>query len=55
MSTYSKPDSRQPFKRETGKTTPHQDRWLAMLHACPGVETYLCRPSQLEQIAELLR
>jgi hypothetical protein len=43
------------LKRENGKTTPHQDRWLSMLHACPGVETHLFRPSELPQIAELLR
>lgn len=43
------------LKRENGKTSPHQDRWLAILRACPGVETYLWRPSDLELIAEILR
>lgn len=43
------------LKRETGKTSPHQDRWLGMLGACPGVETYLWRPSDLDHIAEILR
>lgn len=43
------------LKRETGKTTPHQDRWLDMLRACPGVETYLWRPSDIEGIAACLR
>lgn len=43
------------LKRETGRTSPHQDRWLAMLGACPGVETYLWRPSDLDHIAEILR
>ena len=43
------------LKRETGKTTPHQDRWLALLGACPGVEVHTWRPSQLQQIAEVLR
>src|SRR4051812_18142817 len=43
------------LKRETGKTSPDQDRWLAMLSACPGVETYLWRPSDLDRISEVLR
>jgi VRR-NUC domain len=42
------------LKRENGKTTPHQDRWLEMLRACPGVETYLWRPSDLDGIARCL-
>ncbi len=43
------------LKRENGGTSPHQDRWLAMLGACPGFETYLWRPSDLERIVEILR
>ena len=43
------------LKRETGTTTPHQDRWLALLGACPGVEMYLWRPSDLDAIASVLR
>lgn len=43
------------LKREDGRTTLHQDRWLDMLGACPGVETYLWRPSDLEAIAAVLR
>lgn len=43
------------LKRETGKTTPHQDRWLSMLGACPQVETYLFRPSDFDRITETLR
>jgi hypothetical protein len=43
------------LKRESGRTTTHQDRWLGLLGACPGVETYLWRPSDLEAIAEVLR
>lgn len=42
------------LKRENGKTTPHQDRWLEMLGRCPGVETYLWRPSDLDGIARCL-
>ena len=43
------------LKRESGKTSEHQDRWLGLLHACPGVETYLWRPSDLDAIASILR
>lgn len=43
------------LKRENGKTTIHQDRWLGLLRACPGVETYLWRPSDLDAIASVLR
>jgi hypothetical protein len=42
------------LKRENGKTTDHQDRWLGLLSACP-VEVYLWRPSDLERVAEVLR
>lgn len=43
------------LKTDRGKTTSHQDEWLALLRACPGAETYLWRPADLEQIAEGLR
>lgn len=43
------------LKTAKGKTTPDQDRWLGMLRDCPGVETYLWRPADLEQVAEVLR
>lgn len=43
------------LKRETGKTTPHQDHWLGMLGACPGIEVHLWRPSDLDHIADVLR
>lgn len=43
------------LKRENGKTTEHQDRWLDMLRACPGVETFLWRPSDFDGIATVLR
>jgi hypothetical protein len=38
------------LKSEAGKVTEHQARWLALLHACPGVEVFLWRPSDLERI-----
>jgi hypothetical protein len=43
------------LKRESGKTTPHQDRWLGLLRGVPGVEVFLWRPSDLETIADVLR
>ncbi len=43
------------LKRETGRSSTHQDRWLAMLGQCPGVEVYLWRPSDLDEIAAVLR
>lgn len=43
------------LKRENGKTTEHQDRWLGLLRGVPGVEVFLWRPSDLEQIAAVLR
>jgi hypothetical protein len=42
------------LKVEAGRVTEHQARWLALLAACPGVETYLWRPSDLERIAAVL-
>jgi hypothetical protein len=43
------------LKRENGKTTEHQDRWLGLLRAVPGIEVHLWRPSDLEAIALVLR
>lgn len=43
------------LKAEKGKVSEHQERWLAMLRACPGVETYLWRPADFDAIAEVLR
>lgn len=43
------------LKSEQGKVIEHQERWLALLGACPQVETYLWRPSDLERVAEVLR
>lgn len=42
------------LKRETGKTTPAQDAWLAAL-AATGVETYLWRPSDFAEVRAVLR
>jgi hypothetical protein len=43
------------LKSEKGKVTEHQERWLSLLRACPGIEVFLWRPSDLEQVAEALR
>ena len=43
------------LKSEKGKTTEHQERWLALLRACPSIEVFLWRPSDLERVAEVLR
>lgn len=43
------------LKSEKGKVTEHQERWLGLLEACPGVEVFLWRPSDLERVAEVLR
>jgi len=43
------------LKRVGGKTTAHQDRWLALCRLCPGIETYLWFPTDLDAIYEVLR
>ncbi len=43
------------LKSATGKPTPAQSEWLALLGAVPGVEVYLWRPHDLEGIARVLR
>jgi hypothetical protein len=42
------------LKRENGKTSPHQDKWLGLLRET-GAEVYLWRPSDIDTIAEVLR
>lgn len=42
------------LKRQTGKTTPAQDAWLADLRAT-GQEAYVWRPADWPQIRETLR
>lgn len=42
------------LKTETGKATEAQQAWLDALKQCPGVETYLWRPSDLDDIALIL-
>lgn len=42
------------LKAEHGKTTTHQDKWLALLRTT-GAEVYLWRPSDFEEAARILR
>jgi hypothetical protein len=42
------------LKRENGKTSPHQDKWLGLLRET-GAEVYLWRPSDIDTIAAVLR
>jgi hypothetical protein len=37
------------LKRETGKTTPQQDAWLALLTSA-GIETHVWRPSDEKEV-----
>lgn len=42
------------LKTETGRVSPEQQQWLALLTAA-GVETYLWRPSDLDDVLEVLK
>jgi hypothetical protein len=41
------------LKRQNGKTTEPQDRWLGKLRGCP-VEVYVWRPDDFDAIARIL-
>ena len=43
------------LKTQRGKLTPLQEQAFMLLSQCRGIETYVWRPSQLEEIAEVLR
>jgi hypothetical protein len=42
------------LKRENGKVSEHQERWLGLLKGARQ-EVYLWRPSDIDTIAEVLR
>lgn len=42
------------LKTEKGKLSTRQEEWIVLLRAC-GCEVYVWRPSQLEEVAEILR
>ena len=43
------------LKSETGKVHPNQQQWLDALSTTGKVEVYLWRPSQFDDIVEVLR
>ena len=43
------------LKAARGRLTPEQRAWLEALGQCPGVETYLWRPSDWRQIEARLK
>jgi hypothetical protein len=43
------------LKSAKGTLSAEQNEWLTDLRACPGAETYVWRPSDLDQIARCLR
>lgn len=42
------------LKREDGELTASQKEWAELLKACPGVEYYLWRPSDFDEIVKVL-
>ena len=42
------------LKTELGKVTAAQQKWLEILATVPGVEVYLFRPSEFEEIKKVL-
>ena len=63
-SPYGEPDLRMvrpprvvlvELKRDDGKVTPKQYEALELYRRCPGVETYLWRPSDWDEIVEVMR
>jgi VRR-NUC domain len=43
------------LKTERGRLSAEQDAWLEDLRRVPGVEVYVWRPSQMCEIAQVLR
>lgn len=43
------------LKGDKGRMSPAQQEWLDLLGQVPGVEVYLWRPADLDQIAQVLR
>jgi|SRR5215471_14963342 len=43
------------IKTEDDDVTEAQDLWLTDLAKCPGTETYLWRPADLDRIGEILK
>jgi len=43
------------LKKQDGKATPEQEEALALLAQCPGVEAYLWRPGDWDDVERILR
>ena len=43
------------LKREGGVLSPSQQEWAELLRACPGIEYYLWRPNNIEDILTILQ
>lgn len=42
------------LKSDRGKLTPEQEAWLDVLSRCPGVEVYLWKPDDFQDISDIL-
>jgi hypothetical protein len=42
------------LKTESGKVTPAQQTWFDLISQCEGVEVYIWRPSQFDEIVDCL-
>ena len=40
---------------KTGRFLPGQDDWARALNACPGVEYYLIRPADMDELEEIIK
>lgn len=43
------------LKSNKGKLSAFQEHWLNLLKQCPGVEVYLWRPDDIEDVARILQ
>ena len=43
------------WNKSGNRWLPGQDQWAAVLSECPGVEYYLWRPSDLDDVERILR
>ncbi len=43
------------LKTEKGRLRPEQKTWIATLSTCPGVEVYIWKPHQIDEVIQLLR
>lgn len=43
------------LKSARGRLKPEQEAWLEMLRQVPGVEVFVWRPGDMEEIVEVLR